>query len=59
MGEFSSKHDLIWAGNIDKGIRVYSATDYNNGFMAMLLFAMIAVIGAFRVRETNCRNNYI
>ncbi len=51
--------DLTWAGAIDKGIRVYSATDYHNGFIAMLVFAIIAVIGAFRVRETNCRNNYI
>ena len=51
--------DLTWAGTIDKGIRVYSATDYHNGFIAMLVFAVIAVIGAFRVRETNCCNNFI
>jgi len=51
--------DLKWAGTIEKGIRVYSAADYHHGFIAMLLFTLIAVIAAFRVRETHCCNNYI
>ena len=51
--------DLTWAGTIENGVRVYSAIDYHNGFMAMLVFAVIAIAGAFRVRETNCCNQYL
>jgi sugar phosphate permease len=50
--------DLSWDGRIIDGIRVYSVTDYHHGFLLMLAFAVIAVIGACRLRETYCRNNY-
>lgn len=50
--------DLSWDGRIIDGIRIYSRTDYHHGFWLMLAFAVIAVIGACRLRETYCRNNY-
>jgi MFS family permease len=50
--------DLSWNGTIEKGIRIYTQTDYYHGFLLMLAFAVIAVIGSFRLRETYCRNNF-
>lgn len=50
--------DLTWDGTVVSGVRVYSPTDYQNGFILMLIFSGFAVLGAFRVRETNCRNIY-
>jgi sugar phosphate permease len=49
--------DLSWNGTIENGIRIYTQTDYYHGFLLMLAFAVIAVIGSFRLRETYCRNN--
>lgn len=49
--------DLSWDGTIEKGIRIYSQTDYYHGFLLMLAFAAIAVAGSFRLRETYCRNS--
>jgi MFS family permease len=48
--------DLDWAGNVEKGIRVYTAADYQRGFVAMLAFTLIALAAAFRIQETHCRN---
>ncbi len=48
--------DLSWDGTIENGIRIYSQTDYYHGFIVMLIFAAIAVIGSFRLRETYCQN---
>lgn len=50
--------DLSWNGTIENGIRIYSQTDYYHGFLVMLIFAAIAIVGSFRLRETYCRNNY-
>ena len=50
--------DLSWNGTIENGIRIYSQTDYFHGFLLMLIFAAIAVVASFRLRETYCRNNY-
>jgi sugar phosphate permease len=50
--------DLSWDGTIENGIRIYSQTDYYHGFLLMLVFAAIAVVGSFRLRETYCQNNY-
>lgn len=50
--------DLTWDGTLVEGVRLYSAADYHNGFLVMLGLGIVAVIGAFRVRETNCRNIY-
>lgn len=48
--------DLSWDGKTVKGIRIYAEADYNNGFYLVLIFAVIAVLGTLRVRETHCRN---
>ena len=48
--------DLNWNGRIDNGLRVYAPTDYHAGFLIMLGCAVIAVVGASRIKETNCRN---
>ncbi|NOR24758.1 MAG: MFS transporter [Desulforhopalus sp.] len=50
--------DLSWDGTIENGIRIYSQIDYYHGFLLMLIFAAIAVVGSFRLRETYCRNNF-
>ncbi len=50
--------DLSWDGTIKNGIRIYSQTDYYHGFLLMFLFAAIAVVGSFRLRETYCRNSF-
>ncbi|MBK5276538.1 MAG: MFS transporter [Desulfuromonadales bacterium] len=48
--------DLGWDGRTVNGLRVYSPADYHSGFLFMLAFAAIGVIGATRIRETHCRN---
>lgn len=48
--------DKSWNGKIDEGIRVYSANNYSHGFMLVIIFSFIAVAGAVKLRETNCRN---
>lgn len=50
--------DKTWDGTIIKGVRIYSATEYQNGFIAMIIFSILALIAAVRVRETYCRNSY-
>jgi sugar phosphate permease len=48
--------DLAWDGRMANGVRVYAAADYHYGFLIMLVFAAIAIVGAVRIRETHCRN---
>jgi MFS family permease len=48
--------DLGWDGRIVNGLRVYAPGDYHSGFLFMLAFAVIAVLGATRIKETHCRN---
>lgn len=50
----------VWPGfgSIANGVRIYSANDYQNGFIAMILFSILAMAAAFRVRETYCRNSF-
>ncbi len=50
--------DLTWDGKMVNGVRIYSTSDYQNGFIAMILFSIIALAAAFRVRETYCRNSF-
>ncbi|MCP4721025.1 MAG: MFS transporter, partial [Desulfobacteraceae bacterium] len=50
--------DLTWDGTMANGIRIYSVSDYQNGFIAMLIFSILALAAAFRVRETYCRNSF-
>lgn len=51
--------DQAWDGTMLNGVRVYATADYHYGFMFMLAFAALAVIGASRIRETYCRNSTI
>jgi sugar phosphate permease len=48
--------DLAWDGRIVNGLRVYMASDYHSGFLFMLAFAAVSIIGACRIKETHCRN---
>lgn len=48
--------DLAWDGRMSNGVRVYAAIDYHYGFLIMLVFAAIAIVGAVRIKETHCRN---
>ncbi|WP_022668763.1 MFS transporter [Desulfospira joergensenii] len=48
--------DQTWAGTLENGVRIYAASDYHNGFIAMFIFALLALAASFRVRETHCRN---
>lgn len=48
--------DLGWDGRLIDGVRVYQPSDYSLGFLAMLAFALLAIIGATRIRETHCQN---
>lgn len=50
--------DLTWDGTMANGVRIYSTSDYQNGFIAMVIFSIIALAAAFRVRETYCRNSF-
>ena len=48
--------DLTWEGTLVDGVRLYSAADYHNGFLLMLGLGVLGLVGAFRVKETHCRN---
>jgi hypothetical protein len=48
--------DFTWSGTMAGDVRVYSAADYHNALFAMLVFAVIGLLGAFRVKETYCKN---
>ena len=50
--------DLTWDGSISNGVRIYNTSDYQNGFIAMVLLSLLALIAAFRVKETYCRNSF-
>ncbi|MBA3013000.1 MAG: MFS transporter [Proteobacteria bacterium] len=50
--------DLTWDGTTTNGVRIYSAADYHNGFIAMILFSILALAAATRVKETYCRNTF-
>lgn len=48
--------DLTWDGTLADGVRRYVFSDYRNGLYLSAGFALIGVVGAWRVRETCCRN---
>ena len=50
--------DRSWNGTMENGIRIYSTTDYQHGFTAMLVFALISLVAGFFIKETHCRNIY-
>lgn len=53
---FGRVMDLTWDGAMDGSARIYSVADYRNGFFIMLAFAVVGVIGALNIHETNCKN---
>lgn len=48
--------DLGWNGAMVDGVRLYGWTDYRNGLVASVIFTLLAILGAWRLRETHCRN---
>jgi len=50
--------DRFWDGTLAGDVRVYSAACYRNGFILMVIFAVISLVAAFRIKETGCRNIY-
>jgi len=50
--------DRTWTGALQDGIRIYAASDYHSGFMAMLVFSLIALGAGGFIKETYCRNRY-
>ena len=47
--------DLGWDGTLAAGARVYSAANYQVGLGVLFGFALLGLIGAFKLRETYCR----
>lgn len=47
--------DRYWDGRMIEGARVYAAENYQLGMGLMLVFALIGLAGASRIRETYCR----
>jgi sugar phosphate permease len=50
--------DLSWDGTIVDNIRIYVEKDYRSGFYLMMIFAVLAILGALRLRETYCKNQH-
>lgn len=48
--------DRTWDGTMQGAVRVYSAGDYHNGFLLMLVFTAVGLAGTVLLRETRCRN---
>jgi sugar phosphate permease len=48
--------DLGWDGTMAGEVRMYSAANYHNALFVLLVFAVIGLLGALRVRETYCTN---
>lgn len=44
--------DRTWDGTLQNGIRIYSRTDYHNGFLLMLAFIGIGLLAACLTEET-------
>jgi len=47
--------DMHWDGRLLAGARVYSEQNYQVGLGIMLAFAVVGLLGAMTIRETNCR----
>jgi sugar phosphate permease len=47
--------DQGWDGRLLAGARVYSEQNYQTGLGIMLGFAIVGLLGAMTIRETNCR----
>lgn len=46
--------DQGWSGSLVAGARVYSEHNYQTGLGIMFAFAVVGLIGALTIRETNC-----
>ena len=48
--------DLGWDGTTSNNINVYSWQNYQHAMLLMFVFAMVAFITAFRIKETHCKH---
>ncbi len=48
--------DSSWRGELVNGVRVYSAADYQAGFLLMLGCVALAIVASTFLHETRCRN---
>ena len=48
--------DLGWDGTTANGINLYSWQNYQNAMLLMFIFALIAFVAAFRIKETHCKH---
>jgi MFS family permease len=49
--------DRTWDGTVIAGARVYAQTDYANGFLLMLGFAVVGLMSSFLIHETYCQHS--
>jgi hypothetical protein len=47
--------DQSWDGRLVSGARVYSEQNYQMGLGIMFAFAVVGLLGALKIHETNCR----
>lgn len=48
--------DQSWDGQLLNGVRVYSTSDFQAGFTLLVLIAWLGAWGAWRIKETGCKN---
>ncbi len=51
--------DQHWDGKLLNGARVYSEQNYQTGLGIMFAFAGVGLLGALKIRETDCRYNLV
>jgi MFS family permease len=44
--------DIGWLGQMERGVRIYSAADYQHALLIIPIFIFIGILLAFRIRET-------
>lgn len=49
--------DHIWDGTTVDNLRVYSLENYHKGFLLMIAFSIISIVGTLLVKETYCKNS--
>ena len=48
--------DQGWHGEMVDGVRIYDLAAWRSGLVVVLCCALLGAFGAWRVRETGCRN---
>ena len=48
--------ERTWDGRIEAGVRIYSAGDWRNGMLLIVLAAAAGWVATLFVKETGCRN---